>query len=237
MAPLPRLLSLQPVRRSVVAWLLLTCLALLPSLSHASATPFQASYALRIDGWPDASIKHTLSRHGSTWESEMRAAIAIAEGNERSRFRFQDGKVESLQFVSGYRLLGLGKRYSLSAEDLRALPDRQTALFALSRQVRTARCTHPQVSPCTIRYLDHKGDEEILNYRIVAHPDVTLPIGTLPGIRIDAWEPGKRDRHLIMTFHADIPGLLLGMEYRREGEIASRLTLTDLSLPTTDQFP
>lgn len=227
--------SLHAVRRTVVPWLLLLACLILPGLSHANPTPFQADYALRIDGWPDASIQHTLSRHGSTWESEMQTAIAIAQGNERSRFRLQDGTVEPLQFVSGYRLLGLGKRYSLSAGDLRTLPDRQTALFELSRQVRTARCSHPQVSPCTIRYLDHKGDEETLNYRVVAHPDVTLPIGTLPGIRIDAWDPEKRDRHLILTFHADIPGLLLDMEYRREGEIASQLTLTRLTLTADDR--
>ncbi|GHA96368.1 hypothetical protein [Modicisalibacter luteus] len=232
--PQCRFLLAQDLFRTIGPWLLLMACLTLSSLAHASPTPFQASYALRIDGWPEATISHTLSKHGATWESEMQVAIAIAEGSERSRFRVQEKTIDPLQFVSGYRMLGLGKRYSLSAEDMRALPDRQAALFELSRQVRSARCTHPQVSPCTIRYLDHKGDEETLDYRIVAHPDVTLPVGAFPGIRIDAWDPRKRDRHLIMTFHADIPGLLLGMEYQRDGETTSRLTLTRLALTADD---
>ncbi|MEC9481983.1 MAG: hypothetical protein UMU75_01505 [Halomonas sp.] len=222
----------QPSRsRRLLLFLSILSSMFLAGVAQAGPTPFQARYVLSIDGWPDARISHRLSRTDEGWTSEMRAAMAVAEGVERSRFRLEAGHLEPLGYVSSYRLLGLGERYSLVASDLRSLPDRQTALFALSRQARKARCTHPQTAPCTIRYLDHEGEEETLNYRVVSRDDVALPQGRFPGLHIDAWEPDKTDRHLLMTFHASIPGLLLGLEYRRDGKVTSRLRLTQLAAP------
>ncbi|HET8790341.1 MAG TPA: hypothetical protein VFM75_03970, partial [Modicisalibacter sp.] len=36
----------------------------------AKPVPFQATYHLSVDGWPDASISHRLSRQGELWQSE-----------------------------------------------------------------------------------------------------------------------------------------------------------------------
>lgn len=224
-----------PLRRTASLLVLLAGLAFsLAGLAQASPVPFQAKYRLSLEGWPDARIDHRLSHQGELWQSEMSVALAMAEGEERSRFRLDDQGVDAHSFVSGYRLLGLGDDYRLAADELTELPDRQTALFALSRQAVEARCTHAQVAPCTVRYLDHKGDEETLKYRVVERREVALPAGTFPGIRVDTWDPEKPDRHLIMTFHTEVPGLLLGMAYRRDGEQKSHLVLTSLHLPSTD---
>lgn len=213
----------------------LTGLAL-EAVAHASPVPFQASYQLAIAGWPDAQIDHRLSRRGELWQSEMRADIGIAEGNERSRFRVSEQHVEAQSYTSGYRMLGIGKRYTLAADEMTALPDRQAALFALSRQAVDARCRGDQVAPCTLRYLDHKGDEETLQYRVVERGEVALPAGRFPGIRVAIWDAEKPDRHLTMTFHSEVPGLLLSADYRRAGERRSRLVLTRLTLaPSADQ--
>ncbi|SHF23569.1 hypothetical protein SAMN02745148_02126 [Modicisalibacter ilicicola DSM 19980] len=198
--------------------------------AHAEPVPFKATYALAIDGWPDARIRHRLSRQGEVWQSEMNAAIAVAEGDERSRFRLEGELIEAEAYASGYRFLSFGERYRLSADELTHLPDRQTALFILSRQVDKARCTHNQVAPCTLRFLNYKGEETLLKYRVVDRDQARLPAGTFPRIVIDAWNPEKSDRHLIMGFHPEIPGLLLSLEYRREGERKSRLVLSQLTL-------
>lgn len=197
----------------------------------ANPVAFQATYHLSVDGWPDARINHRLSRQGEVWQSEMRAAISIAKGDERSRFRIDGGVIDAESYVSGYNLLGFGERYRLTAEDLTALPDRQTALFVLSRRAPDARCTHDQVAPCTLHYLGYKGEEETLHYRILERGETQLPYGTYPSVTVDSWDPEKPDRRLVFTFHREIPGLLLAMEYRRDGERQSRLTLRQLSFP------
>lgn len=209
----------------------------LASLALAGPVPFQADYRLVIEGWPDALINHRLSHQGELWQSEMRAALAIAEGEERSRFRIEKQRVVAQSYISGYRMLGMGKRYTLAGDELTELPDRQTALFALSRQADKVRCSHAQAAPCTLRYLDHQGEEETLRYRVIERGEVALPAGAFPSISIDAWNPEKPDRHLLMTFHPDIPGLLLSMAYHRDGARRSRLVLTRLTLDSQAAQP
>ncbi|HET8789721.1 MAG TPA: hypothetical protein VFM75_00785, partial [Modicisalibacter sp.] len=196
----------------------------------AKPVPFQATYHLSVDGWPDASISHRLSRQGELWQSEMRAAISIAKGEELSRFRLDGEDIDAQFYVGGYNLLGFGERYRLTEDDLSLLFDRQTALFVLSRRAPEARCTDDQVAPCSLAYLNYKGEKEALNYRVIERGETRLPVGTFPSITVDSWNPEKPDRHLLFTFHREIPGLLLAMEYRRDGERHSRLTLTQLIL-------
>ncbi|MGC3874537.1 hypothetical protein ACPF7Z_14850 [Halomonas sp. GXIMD04776] len=200
--------------------------------AQAALSPFEATYSLVIKGWPDARISHRLSRLEDAWQSEMSASIATAEGDELSRFRLEGDTIDAQTYASGYRFLGFGERYQLNADELSSLPDRQTALFILSRQANNARCTHSQVAPCRLHFLNYEGEETILKYRVVGRDEVSLPAGTFPRITLDAWNPDKPDRHLIFGFHPQIPGLLLSLEYQREGQLKSRLTLQRLALET-----
>lgn len=191
--------------------------------------PFVADYALEISGWPDARVSHRLSRHGDWWESEMRAAIRLASGHERSRFRLGDEGPSASAYSSGYRLLGIGGTYRLGHDELRELPDRQAALFELSRRAANGDCR--AAPPCRIRFVDHKGREERLDYRPLAPVARRLPDGeSIQAPRLEAWEPDKPERRLVFAFHPELPGLLLGVEYRRDGEPTNRLTLQALTL-------
>jgi len=214
------------VVKSAVA-LLFTCVS---TLAVAAPTPFTAHYRLDISGWPNATIAHRLSHQGDTWESDMKASIKVASGEERGRFRLDGDSVQALDYTSAYSLLGIGDDYHLDQEQLSELPDRQTALFELSRKAPSARCANPQVSPCELKYQDHKERDETLYYRIIDRSDIETPAGTFPGVTVDTWDPEKRDRHLYFTFHREIPGLLLKTRYVRDGEERSHLTLIDLKL-------
>ena len=160
----------------------------------------------------------------------MRASIKVASGEERGQFRLDGGRVQALDYTSAYSLVGIGDDYHLDKDQLQALPDRQTALFELSRKAPDARCANPQVSPCELDYQNHKGKTERLFYRVTDRSDIETPAGTFPGVTVDTWDPDKRDRHIYFTFHREIPGLLLEMRYVKKDEARSHLTLTDLTL-------
>ncbi len=217
---LPRLLPLLP-------WLLL--IFLLPGgadVHAAEPRPFDARYHLEVDGWPNATIEHRLSRDGSQWLSDMRAEISLARGRERSRFLAGEA-VRSLHYASGYSLLGVGKRYALDHESLARLPDRQAALFELSRRAAADDCA----ASCRLRYLDHRGRETLVEYRLLPPAALSLPAGDFEAVRVEVVEPDEPDRRLRFSFHPGVPGLLLAMEYHRDGERRSRLALTALDLP------
>ncbi|MGQ7245601.1 hypothetical protein ACUN9V_19335 [Salinicola sp. V024] len=205
-------------------------LATASSLTFAAPTPFTAQYQLDISGWPDATITHQLSNQGDVWKSDMRTSIKIASGEEWGRFRLDGDDVQALEYASSYSLVGIGDDYHLDQAQLSELPDRQTAIFDLSRKAPSARCASTQVSPCELDYQNHKGKTETLYYRVTDRGDIDTPAGTFPGVTVDTWDPEKRDRHLYFTFHREIPGLLLKMRYVKEGEERSHLTLTDLAL-------
>lgn len=192
----------------------------------AEPRPFDARYHLEVDGWPNATIEHRLSRDGTQWLSDMRADITLAQGRERSRF-LADETVQSLHYASGYSLLGVGKRYALDRETLARLPDRQAALFELSRRATTTQCT----APCRLRYLDHRGRETLVEYRLLPRTALSLPAGKFEAVRVEVVEPDEPDRRLRFSFHPGVPGLLLAMEYHRDGERRSRLSLAELDLP------
>lgn len=206
-------------------------LATASSLAVAAPTPFTAQYQLDISGWPDATITHQLSNQGDVWKSDMRTSIKIASGEEWGRFRLDGDDVQALEYASSYSLVGIGDDYHLDQAQLSELPDRQTAIFDLSRKAPSARCANPQVSPCKLVYLSHKGEEKTLLYRVTEKGDITTPAGTFPGVTVDTWDPEKRKRHLFMTFHQQIPDLLLKMRYVRDDEERSHLVLTKLTLP------
>lgn len=218
--------SLPRYRRALL--LVLLPLLLLASTGGLAAEPrpFEARYHLEVDGWPNATIAHRLSRDGTQWLSDMRADITLAQGRERSRF-LADGAVRSLHYASGYSLLGVGKRYALDRETLARLPDRQAALFELSRRATAAQCA----APCRLRYLDHRGRETLVEYRLLPPTALSLPAGEFEAVRVEVVEPDEPERRLRFSFHPGVPGLLLAMEYHRDGERRSRLSLTELDLP------
>ncbi|WP_043527603.1 hypothetical protein [Litchfieldella xinjiangensis] len=198
-------------------------LAALPSLK-----PFAAEYQLGIDGWPDARVAHRLSRQGEHWQSDMQAAVALAKGSERSRFRIEEDTIRATAYSSRYSLLGIGGSYRLGHQELAPILDRQAALIALSRQANTASCT-ATAPPCELTYQDHKGREETLHYRVGERAPVTLPAGDFEAIRVETWEPDEPERLLTFRFHPDYPGLLLSVDYRRDGELTSQLRLIAFS--------
>lgn len=207
-----------------------TALVLLLLLAAGSAfaaepRPFEASYRLEVAGWPSTTVEHRLSHDGTHWQSDMRAAISVARGHERSRFIAGEA-IRSLHYASGYSLLGIGKEYELDREALARLPDRQTALFELSRRAVSDDCD----TPCRLRYLDHRGREERVDYRRLDQRTLELPAGRFDALRVEVTEPDDPDRRMVFSFHPGVPGLLLAMEYHRDGERRSRLALTDLTL-------
>ncbi|MBS9402817.1 hypothetical protein KG088_04170 [Halomonas sp. TRM85114] len=191
----------------------------------AVTRPFTAHYQLSVSGWPDATIEHRLSREGNTWQSQMRARIAVARGNERSRFVVEPDGIRSVVYASGYSLLGIGKTYRLGAGELAALPDRQAALFELSRQAARGDC-QPR---CRLRYQDHKGEAETLLVRHLGPRQVSLPAGDFEAVAVEVTEPDEPNRRLVFGFHPTLPGLLLTMDYHRGGERRSRLSLSSLN--------
>lgn len=188
--------------------------------------PFVARYRLEVSGWPSTSVDHRLTQDGASWFSEMHAAIAVARGQERSRFLVEEEGVRSLQYSSGYSLLGFGSDYRLAPDDLTSLPDRQAALFELSRRVINGSCSER----CSLRYQDHRGREEQMNYRVMGAETLSLPSGRFEALAVKVTEPDKPERHLLFHFHPELPGLLLAAEYHRDGERRSRLSLSELSL-------
>lgn len=212
-----------PLRRCAALALLLLLVA--GSALAAEPRPFDARYRLEVAGWPSTTVEHRLSHDGTHWQSDMRAAIAVARGHERSRFIAGEA-IRSLHYSSGYSLLGIGKAYELDREALARLPDRQTALFELSRRAVSDDCA----SPCRLRYLDHRGREERVDYRRLDRRTLQLPAGRFEAVRVEVTEPDDPDRRMVFSFHPGVPGLLLAMEYHRDGERRSRLALTDLTL-------
>ncbi|WP_442487508.1 hypothetical protein [Halomonas litopenaei] len=218
-----------PFLRPRLATGLLWLLCLLPIAAQAAPlASFDARYHLAVDGWPDATVHHRVYREGDHWRSDMRAQVAIAEGQETARFTENGDGLRALGYSSGYRLLGIGKSYRLDNRQLQRHPDRQTALVDLSRSVQQQRC----VSGCEIRYLDHKGDIETLVVTPLPTAAIDVDGRTVNALRVRLVEPGKDDRHMEVAFHPDLPGLLLGVDYTKRGEQVSRLSLT--SLTTTD---
>lgn len=208
-----------------LGWLALLTLAL-PALAAPPPQAFSARYHLEVASWPDAEIRHRLSHEADHWQSEMRASLPGASGHEWGRFRLDDERIRSLHYAAGYSLLGIRRAYSLDSTDLAPLPDRQSALVVLAR-----RAIDDERAGGRLRYRDHRGREETLDYRVLGREDVILPAGRFEAVRVALVEPDEDDRRLVLEFDVRRPGLLLGMDYYRDGRRRSRLTLTELSTP------
>ncbi|GHE21585.1 hypothetical protein [Halomonas urumqiensis] len=201
-----------------------------PSAAETTpATPFSARYQLEVSGWPNTTVGHRLTRESGHWQSHMEASLAVAQGSERSRFIIEDGNVTAINYASGYSLMGIGNDYRLTPEELTHLPDRQTALFELSRRAIAGQdCTTGK--GCRLDYLDHRGRPERIDYRLLEPVPLSLPAGEFEAVTVEVTEPDEPERRLVFHFHSELPGLLLGMEYHRDGERRSRLALSALSL-------
>lgn len=193
--------------------------------------PFQAQYRLEIRGWPGATITHTLSNEGLHWLSNMNFAVAIARGEERSRFSIDDTTTRSLLYNSSYSLLGVGDSYQLNESDISSL-DRQAALFDLSRRAGHEGCMVS--TPCDIEFVDHRGRDEYFQYYVdqqnINEPNtITVPAGEFEATRVTLVDKEKPDRYLHINFHPDWPGLILSAEYRKEGRRQTYLTMTQFN--------
>ncbi|MCE8034070.1 hypothetical protein EKK97_17900 [Billgrantia tianxiuensis] len=209
----------------LLAWLPAMALAAVPE-PQALLQPFNASYRLEVKGWPNATIDHRLSRESGHWQSRMQAAIAVARGNESSRFIVTPEGVRSVNYSSGYSLLGVGGNYRLGSSELSGLPDRQAALVELSRRASNGGC---EDTVCRLVYQDHRGREETLDYRLLGTQALTLPAGEFEAIKVEVNDPETPERKMLFHFHPQYPGLLLAVDYHRDGERKSRLTLTSLT--------
>ncbi len=149
------------------ACFVLTALMLSTSLQAQEIHPFTAHYHLTIDGWPNADMTHQLARDDNGWRTTMHASVKIATGYEYSRFHAgDDNAAMPWSFYSRYRLFGFGDTYRLDEKQLSNLPDRQAALFALSRQAFDApTCRGHNATPCTFKYIDHKEREHDMAWR------------------------------------------------------------------------
>lgn len=216
--------------RVSIARLAITCLLSLLALTGtayaSSPQAFDARYHLAVDGWPDATIKHRVSREGGHWLSEMHSSVAIAGGNESARFIEDGDQLRALSYRSNYSMLGVGKSYQLNRDQLAQKPDRQTALISLSLQVQEDRCEND----CTVRFVDYKGRDEILDWRRVDDISVQVDGQMVQAPTIELQDPEKTDRHMVMSFHPEIPGLLLRLDFYKHGEQVSQLSLSRLQL-------
>ncbi|XKH59668.1 hypothetical protein LG290_13475 [Halomonas sediminis] len=189
----------------------------------AEPKPFEAQYRFEMRGWPSATITHQLSQEVNHWLSDMSFSVTVARGAERSRFIVNEDSVHSLVYNSSYALFGIGDTYQLEEAEM-FLPDRQAALFELSRQAGNAGCV--VTSPCEINYLDHRGREEQFAYYLVQRGPISLPAGEFDALTVALVDAEKPDRQLQLSFHPGFPGLVLSADYRREGRRETKLSLT-----------
>ncbi|MEQ4540794.1 hypothetical protein HBJ58_06750 [Halomonas desiderata] len=224
MTPSSRALARLTLSVLLLAWLPVKAVAAAPQ-PDAQLQPFSASYRLEVRGWPNATIEHDLTRESGHWQSRMQAAIAVARGNERSRFIVTPEGVHSVNYASGYSLFGVGGNYRLGSSELAELPDRQAALIELSRRALNGGCER---DTCRLVYQDHRGREETLDYRLLGTDVLQLPAGEFQALKVEVREPDTPERSMVFHFHPEYPGLLLAVDYQRDGERRSRLTLTSL---------
>lgn len=186
--------------------------------------PFEARYRLEIRGWPGATVRHTLSQEGLHWLSNMRFSVAVARGEERSRFAVEGDQARSLLYSSSYSLLGVGDSYQLDEEALSHL-DRQAAIVDLSRRAGSEGCT--EAAPCALEFVDHRGrDEHFQYYDNDEVQRVSVPAGEFDTHSVILQDVDKPDRHLQIDFHPDWPGLILSAEYYKDGRRDTTLRLT-----------
>lgn len=217
----------RPRRLAAAAAFALTGL-LVADVGAATKAPqaFEASYRLKVNGWPSATITHHLSQEDNHWRSDMRFSITVVSGEEKSRFSVADGTTRALLYNSSYSLFGIGNDYQLKEGELTTL-DRQTALFDLSRRAGNEHCT--AAAPCEVRFLDHEGEEEHYRYYLDSQAPISVPAGEFDALNVVLLNAEKRDRELHLSFHPDWPGLLLSAQYIKNGERETQIALTEFN--------
>ncbi|WP_456269600.1 hypothetical protein M1D97_04740 [Kushneria sp. AK178] len=215
------------------AFPVMTALLLSAPIRAGEIQPFEAHYHLTIDGWPNADMTHQLEHDEGGWRTTMHASVKIATAYEYSRFQLRDDTVVSpWSFYSRYRLFGFGDTYRLDDGQLSPLPDRQAALFALSRQAFDApSCRGRSADPCTFQYVDHKEREHDMAWRVIDDPEMPVPEGRWPTRHVEAWDEDRPDRRLHFYFTSRYPGLLVQTDYFRDGTLSARLQLIKLETP------
>ncbi|MDN6180423.1 MAG: hypothetical protein L0I84_05385 [Halomonas subglaciescola] len=187
---------------------------------------FDAEYRLKVDGWPSAKLTHRMSHEGRHWLSNMRFSIAVASGQERSRFSTTDTATHSLHYYSGYSLFGVGDSYKLADADIDTL-DRQTALVDLARRAGREDCTAS--APCDVHFVDHRGRDENFQYYATGTREVKVPAGTFDTLNVVLVDADKPGRELHLGYHPDYPGLIVDASYRKDGKRETHITLTQLN--------
>ncbi|MGY4877316.1 hypothetical protein ACLUEY_05450 [Vreelandella aquamarina] len=187
--------------------------------------PFEAQYRLDVRGWPDATIKHSLTDEGHHWLSDMRFSITVARGQERSRFHTDTNATHSLMYDSSYSVLGIGDSYQLREDDISTL-DRQTAIIDLARRAGNETCTAQ--APCDMYFADHRGRDEHFQYYMDDITRLRVPAGEFDTRSVILFDTEKPDRQIRISFHADYPGLILEALYQKDGKRNTHITLTRL---------
>ena len=215
-----------PLACLLLVWALAS-VAFADSASDLRPRAFEASYHLSVSGWPNADISHRLTQLGEDdWRVSMRARIAIAHGQETGRFRFNDEGLRSLEYDSSYRLAGIRRSYALNSTKLGQIPDRQSAIVALAMTAAGSDCQQA----CPVHYRDHRGRNQALNYRLLPEAPMQVAGQTVQPLRLELTEPDEPEKRMIMALHPELPGLLLEVDYYRDGKRKSRLSLTSLTL-------
>lgn len=214
-----------------LAWLMLTWA--LSSVALADTPPdsrpqaFSASYHLNISGWPNADISHRLTQTGAEdWRITMQARIAIASGQETGHFRFDAEGLHPRDYDSNYRLAGIKRSYALDSDKLGHIPDRQSAIVALAMSAAGGSCQQD----CPVHYRDHRGRDKAMVYRLLPSAPMQAAGQTVQAIRLELIEPDEPEKRIVMALHPELPGLLLKVEYFRNGKRKSQLSLTSLAI-------
>jgi hypothetical protein len=187
---------------------------------------FDAEYRLKVKDWPGATLTHRISHEGRHWLSEMRFSIAVASGQERSRFSADDEATHSLHYYSGYSLFGVGDSYELADADIDTL-DRQTALVDLARRAGRENCT--ESAPCDIHFVDHRGRDENFEYYAAGTRQIKVPAGTFEALTVVLLDAEKTDRETRISYQPDYPGLIVDASYWKNGKRETHITLTQLN--------
>lgn len=187
---------------------------------------FDARYKLKVDGWPGATLTHRMSHEGRHWLSNMQFSIAVASGQERSRFSADADATHSLHYYSGYSLFGVGDSYELADADIDTL-DRQTALVDLARRAGRENCT--ESAPCELHFVDHRGRDENFNYYTAGTQQITVPAGTFEALTVVLLDAEKTDRETRISYQPDYPGLIVDASYWKNGKRETHITLTRLN--------
>ena len=74
--------------------------------------------------------------------------------------------------------------------------------------------------------MDHRGRDEHFQYFVNEPTTARVPAGEFDAKQVTLIDAEKPDRHLLINFHPDWPGLILSATYEKEGRRQTTLTMT-----------